>query len=415
MTLRLPPRRVHVSAIALVVALPLSCSRSDQDGEVTDAQGCRTIVLPEPVEASISWMTTTIDYATTTTTTTTTGSPPCDRDLVCDDDEDATNCLEDCGQCDSSGTCDPDETPYSCPQDCPATSCNSDGVVNPLAEQCDDGVETAQCDMDCSLPACGDGHANEAAGEACDDGNDDDGDACLTSCKIAVCGDGHTRNGTEECDEGDLNSDDTGPCRSDCTLCECQGDDLRGKACADLGFTCGQLSCRGCDFNTSECIEKPRPAMSGPPGPDFSADGCWLPCAGYLDEPGGDDIPLAWGNDCANVAFSRLRVACGVGVDEYRVITVDKNVFLEGLAGYPESDLISSAVDQSGTPFPYMGNTLYAQGNHPNNGASWWGGGNGCGDSYRNLVVNSNCEWEAANCFGQKIDGARYLWVYVSP
>jgi cysteine-rich repeat protein len=134
---------------------------------------------------------TTTDASTTedTTTSTTTGGP-CNNDLVCDADEDAEDCLHDCGVCEEDGSCDgASETPYSCPADCPASGCNSDGMVDALTEQCDDG-------------------------------NAEDGDACTSECAHAVCGDGYlftTENGgTEECDDG--NVEDNDGCASDCTI-----------------------------------------------------------------------------------------------------------------------------------------------------------------------------------------------------
>jgi hypothetical protein len=70
-------------------------------------------------------------------------------------------------------------------------------------------------------------------------------------------------------------------------------------------------------------------------------------------------------------------------------------------------------VNGQSTNFQGWENVIYAQGNNPNTARSWWGSGNGCGEANTNLTINNQCSWEAANCFGQNINGNRYLWVYV--
>ena len=293
-----------------------------------------------------------------------------------------------------------------------------DGVVWEGVEACDDGnmVDDDACSNSCAAGSCGDGVVQGGLGEECDDANDVNTDACLDTCKMAKCGDGVVEAGVEACDEGGNNNDNTGPCRTNCTLCDCQGNDVMGKTCADVpGFTCGKLACSGCSYNTSGCKNVPKPNFAGQLGPDFAKDTCWQQCEGYLDNPGGDDVPAAWGNDCVNAAWSRIRIACGASVNQYRYITVEKNVFKDGLAAYPENNLISEAKDQNGVNFSYPGNQIYATGNHPHNGTSWWAGGNGCGETNGNITINNVCSWEASNCFGQNNGGARYLWVYVAP
>jgi cysteine-rich repeat protein len=63
-------------------------------------------------------------------------------------------------------------------------------------------------------PVCGDGVLDD--GEACDDGpaNGPAGD-CTATCTLPACGDGIVHP-SEACDDG--NADDTGACRSDCTV-----------------------------------------------------------------------------------------------------------------------------------------------------------------------------------------------------
>ncbi|HEY8380220.1 MAG TPA: DUF4215 domain-containing protein [Nannocystis sp.] len=312
-------------------------------------------------------------------------------------------------ECDDGNDVDTD----ACTNACELAACG-DGIVGP-GEMCDDGndIDTDDCTNACAPASCGDGVVQEGV-EECDDGNDIDTDACLTTCKSASCGDGFVHQGVEQCDDGPMNNNTVGPCKTDCTMCDCQGGDTMGKTCADLGFTCGKLACAGCGFDTSQCASPTPPNFNGEPGPDFSGDGCWLQCEGYLDKPNSEDIPQAWGDDCTSLEFNQIRIACGPSPSQYRYITVNKNVFALGLAAYPEVGLITEAKDQDGISFNHN-NQIYASGNHPHNGVSWWGTGAGCGETNPNLTVNNGCSWEASNCFGQNLGGQRYLWVYVSP
>jgi cysteine-rich repeat protein len=159
---------------------------------------------------------------------------------------------------------------------------------------------------------CGDGKIDKE--EECDDGNDDSTDACI-KCKEARCGDGFLFKGVEDCDgknldgktcedfgykEGELGCDSSrcifefsncvspdlcGNCKRDpgeecdpcidrgCTdICKwekcrcgnfiiepecreaCDGDNLGGKTCQDLGYDGGELECNEvCKFDTSGC------------------------------------------------------------------------------------------------------------------------------------------------------------------
>jgi len=282
-------------------------------------------------------------------------------------------------------------------------------------EDCDDGDadNTDDCLDTCFAASCGDGFVH-AGVEDCDDANGDNTDACIDTCKTAACGDGHVLADVEDCDDGNGNNDNSGPCKVDCTLCPCQGNDVMGMTCGDFGYSCGTLACGGCELDTDLCIDVNNPpAENGLAGPDFT-DQCWFRCEGYLDAAGGDDIPLAWGDNCNIQNYDRVRIACGSSVNSYRYIDVEKNPFKDGLCCYPENGLISAAKDQNGNDFA-IDNKIYAEGNHPHSGRSWWNGGQGCAESYTNITFNNICTWEASNCFGQNIGGSRYLWVYVSP
>ncbi|MEZ4384236.1 MAG: DUF4215 domain-containing protein [Nannocystaceae bacterium] len=309
-----------------------------------------------------------------------------------------------------------DDNADGCLDTCVLATCG-DGYVWEGNEACDDGndVDDDACNNSCALASCGDGVVQDVLGEECDDGNADNTDDCLDTCLSASCGDGYVQTDVEQCDEGGMNNDNTGPCKTDCTTCACQGDDVMGMTCADLeDFSCGALACAGCDFDTSGCSNPAPPNFNGEVGPDFSDDGCWLQCGGYLDKVNSEDIPLFWGQQCAGSDYSRIRVACGANVNSYRYITVEKNVFKDLLNAYPEVGLISESKNQDGVTFS-TNNQIYAEGNNPNTGRSWWGAGNGCGENNLNLTVNNVCSWEASNCFGQGLGGDRYLWVYVAP
>jgi hypothetical protein len=41
------------------------------------------------------------------------------------------------------------------------------------------------------------------------------------------------------------------------------------------------------------------------------------------------------------------------------------------------------------------------------------GGDAGCNEGNTNITINNGCKWEASNCFGQAMEGPRFLWVYV--
>jgi cysteine-rich repeat protein len=59
--------------------------------------------------------------------------------------------------------------------------------------------------------------------EECDDGNLNDGDACLSTCRSARCGDGVVRTGVEQCDGSDAPCAGGNVCAADC-VCRPPGD-----------------------------------------------------------------------------------------------------------------------------------------------------------------------------------------------
>jgi cysteine-rich repeat protein len=141
------------------------------------------------------------------------------------------------------------------------------------------GTPSGVCDGAVCIPSgCGNGVLE--ATEICDDGNNASGDGCSANCdSTEECGNGITDTAVGEgCDCGTdaqalpvgcnrPNSNDPGAvCRMDCQLhgCgdgvlrppeECDGDDLGGVTCEDLGFYGGTLGCWDfCRFDTDDCI-----------------------------------------------------------------------------------------------------------------------------------------------------------------
>jgi len=92
---------------------------------------------------------------------------------------------------------------------------------------------------------CGNGILDP--GEQCDEGgaNSDMGN-CLTTCVLARCGDGFVDVNNEQCD----------------------GNNLRFRTCASLGFRTGTLACSpDCVFDTSRCGAAFTPTATATPVP----------------------------------------------------------------------------------------------------------------------------------------------------
>ena len=111
-------------------------------------------------------------------------------------------------------------------------------------EQCDDGNLS---NTDACLNSCVNAECGDSyvwsGHEECDDNNSIDTDACRNNCTLTFCGDGIVNN-LEECDDDNLV--DTDACRNNCTLAFC-GDGIanNGEICDDGNFTDGD----GCDNN----------------------------------------------------------------------------------------------------------------------------------------------------------------------
>jgi hypothetical protein len=179
---------------------------------------------------------------------------------------------------------------------------------------------TLACDSSCTFdptgctePVCGNGI--QEPGESCD-GMDIGGNDCTdlglgegdvsckvdctfdtSACLLPVCGDGAVNQGIEQCDGVDFSGEScrtlsfrggqllcTETCTYDTSFCwgttaecgdgeraisePCEGADLGGATCANLGYDGGELSCDGtCNYDLSECIG------SGPDCGDGVAEG----------------------------------------------------------------------------------------------------------------------------------------------
>lgn len=327
----------------------------------------------------------------------------------------------------------------SCDHDCGDNAecvhgdCQCVGITQDCGGVCVDiGTDIFHCGS-CNSPCAGAAQGSAACvggvcGLECEDGWGDCDDDLQTGCEANTdasavhCGDcdspcpATVDHGTASCQAGV------------CTLsCEPDWDDCDDDVATgcETALMSDPDHCTACNtpcqqdwvcYNGS-CIDgcaQTIPGFVGELGPSFQAE-CWIQCEGYLDQPGGDEIPLTWGDDCVAQDHNLVRIVCGASTSSYRYIDVNKNPFRDGLAAFPEVNLITDARDQNGVVFTYSGNEIYADGDHPHNDTSWWAGGDGCSGGASNLTINnipSSCE-EVENCFGQAVAGARYLWVYV--
>jgi hypothetical protein len=234
---------------------------------------------------------------------------------TCDDGPPAQGCSLN-AQGVPQGDCTADNAD-ACLVTCDLNVCG-DGIVNPLAEACDDGVndsvygEVGGCAAGCiAAPYCGDTAINGT--EQCDDGNVNDSDACLSTCQSNACGDGFVRypNGSgvgTNCDEGQENSaycDYDTECGTVCLPEAC------GDACtvADgIAQYCGDGIINGdeeCDLGQSNCQSNTSALPSSESVPPCCDDACTVEngagCGdGYCEA--GEEVECA--TDCA----------CGNGV-----------------------------------------------------------------------------------------------------
>lgn len=308
----------------------------------------------------------------------------------CDDGNVSNNdpCLNTCdiaacndGFVCSAGTCNTIVKPYIGPEVCDdgnllntdgcRTNCVSsdcgDGIVQ-VGEQCDDGDATCTAGVDtgdvcgtdndcrgsCSLLVpnpgapctdatvvadCGAGSVAADCGWVAGfctnapDNRDDVATACRTSCLLPYCGDGLV-NGTEQCDDGDLNNNDgcvivaiggavntTNTAAKNCGFNLC-GD---GKTCTD-GASCPAVPSGGieeCDdgntTNTDACVITT--VGASPNFTDTPAKNCGLNDCGDTFVKAGSEQCDPGAGSLSNVLpdFCRLtcqRASCGDGVND---------------------------------------------------------------------------------------------------
>lgn len=135
---------------------------------------------------------------------------------------------------------------------CTDDVCNVDGECENTTSNCDDGDDCTadSCDalvgcLNDAIPnCCGDGIAEGT--EQCDDGDLDNTNACLDSCVDNVCGDGYLYSGVEVCDDGA----ETAICNVDCTLSSCGDGTTNGSA----GEECDDGNNNDGDGCASNCI-----------------------------------------------------------------------------------------------------------------------------------------------------------------
>jgi hypothetical protein len=142
-------------------------------------------------------------------------------------------------------------------------------------------------------------------------------------------------------------------------------------------------------------------------GPDYRPDG-FVQCAGFFDQPAGDDVPANFGANCANPIYGKIRVACAnAALTQIRYIDIAKNVFFQGLSSSSEAGLIINA------NFDLAGNNAISY-NTQNFQWRFVQTTVGCDETLPSLLINNNsCGSEAANCFGLNLGGAsRQLLIY---
>ncbi|MEK6819550.1 MAG: DUF4215 domain-containing protein, partial [Nanoarchaeota archaeon] len=147
-----------------------------------------------------------------------------------------------------------------------------------LVEDSEINMRSENVEVEEIAPTCG--NRLTQGTEECDDGNINNEDSCTNLCRNNICGDSYTLTGVEQCDSGTQNGIICLPnYSSSCNYCDnsclsktvqgascgdsdidvehgeiCDGNNVGGKNCSDFNFTSGTLSCNQCKgFDTSQC------------------------------------------------------------------------------------------------------------------------------------------------------------------
>ena len=247
-----------------------------------------------------------------------------DEAIDCDDDDCADDeaCATPAEICDDGEDNDGDEA-----IDCEDDDCADDEACATPAEVCDDGEDNDGDELtDCEDDDCADDEACAIPDEVCDDGEDNDGDELIDcedddcadaeNCQ-AFCGDGNVDEG-EECDDGELNADEPGACRTDCTLPAC-GD---GIVDTDSGEVCD----------------------SGVDNSDFIPNACRTTC----QEPACGDLIIddAFGETCDDGDANGVDAACS------DICVINTAV---ACADAPDFFILDDVAEFDGTTFSWVG------------------------------------------------------------
>jgi hypothetical protein len=217
------------------------------------------------------------------------GGDPCPGQ-GCDDVNDV--CV---GVCDNNGICEINEICGTCPNDCISGTTPGAGCGNGLCEA-GDGEDCLSCPQDCNgkqngRPSnrfcCGDGDGQNPVD--CSDSRCTDGGFQCTdvpqSGESYCCGD-LTCEGAEDSFNCEIDCGAPPMCGNNTTETGevCDGTDLGGQTCGDLGCSGGSLAClNDCsDFETSGCTDCCVPTHSKEKGPRCS-DGLDNDCDGLTD------------------------------------------------------------------------------------------------------------------------------------
>ncbi len=205
-------------------------------------------------------------------------------------------------------TDDPSTTDPNDPTCLPVAYCG-DGFFDPTDEQCDDGnLNNNDTCSNDCTQGCGNGIVN--TGETCDDGNLNDNDDCSNNC-TAGCGNGILNTG-ETCDDGNLNDNDD--CSNNCTAGCGNGILNTGETCDDGNLNDNDNCSNNCTAGCGNGILNPGEACDDGNLNDNDAcsNNCTQGCGNGILNTGEvcDDGNLNDNDTCSN----NCTAGCGNGI-----------------------------------------------------------------------------------------------------